>query len=218
MKNKNKFTLIELLVVIAIIAILAAMLLPALSNARAKAYETSCISQQKQIFLSLAHYADDFNGFFPRSTEGLNYMTRFQKSSNADTGVRVLIERGYLADNTNWRKLLCCPARGYDKITAAGLSGVSSYMFYFSISTNEYYKSPCRNNNKADWLLFGDTHGLTWDYGKTAATAVSATNHQNGAYWTRVDGAVEFYTKNGLKLYGSTIGGNYYVPIGKILF
>ncbi|MBR6373655.1 MAG: DUF1559 domain-containing protein [Victivallales bacterium] len=76
--RRSDFTLIELLVVIAIIAILAAMLLPALSKAREKARTIACVNNQKQVMMAHRMYADSFSEIIPAAIIYKGTASKFQ--------------------------------------------------------------------------------------------------------------------------------------------
>jgi prepilin-type N-terminal cleavage/methylation domain-containing protein len=97
---KMKFTLIELLVVIAIIAILASMLLPALSNAREQARRIKCAGNLKQLGQTLYMYADDFDRDLP-------YATPWGHAIQVDGLIEGLFNEDYLTN----KDIFFCPNR-----------------------------------------------------------------------------------------------------------
>ena len=115
-QGKLKFTLIELLVVITILAILAALLLPAMRKVWNKAHSVSCLSQQRQFLQLTGVYAADFKDSYP-FTHVYADPTEIGYDKGLGRNYGLLVDLDYLNNKT---KLFICPANNRVKVTASG--------------------------------------------------------------------------------------------------
>ena len=180
---KKTFTLIELLVVIAIIAILASMLLPALSKAREKARSAACVSNLKQIGLYTSIYANDHNDYVPYTGNIPNtwcYLaTDVIRAGGKYNGFGRLYESRYITANT--LKVFYCPNAmgnalsgdyygttgfGHNPLpSTVGCMGYLARSYNCYMGLNSVYSGAACGQKITDLRLNGINRALIWDYG-----------------------------------------------------
>ena len=211
---RRGFTLIELLVVIAIIAILAAILFPVFARAREKARQTSCLSNMKQISLSMLMYIQDYDERLP-ATGWAGTETVTWPDGTVEKGRNTWFLRIYpYVKNV---QVFNCPSATVEwggQNTSAIQTGMNAHMANVKLATVTY---------PAQTLLVADTMGpasyVFLNYYRTDRWI--APRHNGGANLGFIDGhakwmkvQIDGLTKDGYQIPYTPADGVYYLADG----
>jgi prepilin-type N-terminal cleavage/methylation domain-containing protein len=209
------FTLIELLIVIAIIAILAALLMPALSGAKSKSQRADCANHLQQLGLAVQMYTPDNDGKlpenFPLAANTTNTWVAGNMTDLRDSTNQILIRQGKLFPYANQVPLYRCPAdpsrtNGVSRVRSYSMNGWVGSRYMEGTYHQEGYRTFVRDSEIAGagaarlWMIVDEHEAsiddawflVTMDDSKPFAS-FPATRHDRGYGLNFADGHVELY-------------------------
>ena len=180
---KSAFTLIELLVVIAIIAILAAILLPALNSARERGRSASCISNLKNCGLAIQQYREDYPDYFRNGSGHGNRDIAAQPENATWSWAGMLVKNGYLPDGC--RDVISCPSIPIPA-NASAENGWYYFHTYGNMYSGKYFDY--RNTDYFKWhppqqmLLLVDSERVNLDGERAAWSIINEDKNEDAAH------------------------------------